>query len=196
MPPAPEVGEGGGEDGAAEVFRQVNAEHPGNPAGNVDAPGEIAVELDTVEQDPHGEDTAAVGPGIVQNGVHQHGGPVGDDHLFEIAPHHQLDAVLQVGVVRRALGQQLGGQLVKPADGTLDHLGEEGDKQKEFGKVLLRLILVPIDVDDIAHRLEDKIGDTQWEHQFRQGNLAPRAYLVSQRLQKLCGKVPVLEDVE
>lgn len=53
-------------------------------------------------------------------------------------------------------GQELGRQVVEPADGTLNHLGEEGDKEKKFGEVLLWRVLVPVDVDDVAHRLEQK----------------------------------------
>ena len=94
VPAPPEVGQGGGEQRAAEVLRQVDAEQPGHPAGDVNAAGEIPVQLNTVEENTHRENAAAVRPGVVQHGVHQHSGPVRNHHLFEIPPKDQLDAVL------------------------------------------------------------------------------------------------------
>ena len=43
VPAPPEVGQGGGEQRAAEVLRQVDAEQPGHPTGDVNATGEIPV---------------------------------------------------------------------------------------------------------------------------------------------------------
>ena len=64
---------------SVEVFGQVDAKKLGHAPGDVDAAGEVTVELDAVEQDPDGENAAAVVPGVVQHRGDQHGGPVCDD---------------------------------------------------------------------------------------------------------------------
>jgi len=51
MPPAPVIGQGGGVERPTKVLRQLDAEHLGHAAGDIDATGEVAVELDTVEED-------------------------------------------------------------------------------------------------------------------------------------------------
>ena len=122
--------------------------------------------------------------------------PVSDDHFLKIAPHGQLNAVLQVGVVHLPPRQQLGGQLIKAADGPLDHLGEEGDKEEQLGEIFLRLVFVPIHIDDVAYRLEHEKGDTQGQNQFRQGDLAAGREGIRQRLQQVGGEVPVLEHIQ
>ena len=165
MPAPPVVRQGDGEQGAAEILRQLDAEHLGRAPGDVDAAGEIAVELNTVEQHPGKEHGAPVLGVIAEHGSHDDSRPVGDDQFFEIAPHSQLEAVFQVVRVKNVPSGELGAQITEAADGSLDHLGKEGHEQGESGQAFLRRVFPPVAVDDIAHRLEHIEGQPQREHQ-------------------------------
>ncbi len=46
---------------------------------------------------------AAVGAVLLDDSVYKHGGPVGDDKLFKVAPEAQLDAELQIAPVKTPL---------------------------------------------------------------------------------------------
>lgn len=96
MPPAPVIGQGGGVERPTKVLRQLDAEHLGHAAGDIDATGEVAVELDTVEEDSRHNDRAGVIIVVGQHRIHQDGGPLGDDQLLKIAPHGQLNSVFNL----------------------------------------------------------------------------------------------------
>ena len=165
MPAPPVLRQGRGEDGPLEVLRQPDAEQLPRADGHVDAAGEVAVELDAVDQHGEQDHGPAVGGVVGEEIIHQHRGPVGDDHFLEIAPEDALDAAAQVLRVEVIALQQPGGQLVVAADGALDHLGEEGGEQGEFCRIALGGILAPELVDHIAHGLENEKADAQGQQQ-------------------------------
>ena len=173
VPAPPVFRQGCGKDRTAEILGHVNAEHPRGAARNVDAAGKIAIELDAVEQNAAGNDRAAVRAVFRDHSVYQHGGPVGDNKLFEVAPETQLDAELQIAPVQTALRQKLRSKLVVPADRPLHHLREERDEQAVFQRVFLRGELSPVDVNDIADALEDEIRQPQRHDKVPPGKLVP-----------------------
>ena len=103
VPAPPVFRQGHCEDRAAEILGHVNAEHPRDAACDVNAAGKIAVKLNAVEQNAAGNDRAAVGAVLRDDSVYKHGGPVGDDKLFKVAPEAQLNAKLQIAPVKAAL---------------------------------------------------------------------------------------------
>ena len=103
MPAPPVFRQGHCEDRAAEILGHVDAEHPRDTARNIDAAGKIAVELNAVEQNAAGNDRAAVGAVFRDDSVYKHGGPVGNDELFEIPPEAKLDAEFEITPVQTAL---------------------------------------------------------------------------------------------
>lgn len=110
MPAPPVFRQGHCEDRAAEILGHVNAEHPRDAACDVNAAGKIAVKLNAVEQNAAGNDRAAVGAVLRDDSVYKHGGPVGDDKLFKVAPEAQLNAKLQIAPVKAALQIKAAGQ--------------------------------------------------------------------------------------
>ena len=173
VPAPPVVGERRGKDRAAEVLRHIDAEQARDAAGNVDAAGKIAVELDAVEQNAARDDCAAVGAVVLDDGVDQHGGPVGDDELFEVAPQAQLDAEFEVAPVEAPLGRQLRRELVIAADGPLYHLREEGDEQAVAKGIFLRVRLSAVHVNHVADGLKDEIGQAHGHDKIPPGQLVP-----------------------
>ena len=173
VPAAPVIRQGRGKDRAAEVFGHVDSEHPRDAARNVDSAGKIAVELDAIEQNAAGDDRAAVGAVFRNDGVYQHGGPVGNHKLLEIPPQAQLNAEFKVAPVKTACGKQLRGKLVVPADGALHHLREEGDEQAVLQGVFLRGILPAVHVDHVPGCLKNEIGQAQRHNEIPPGQLVP-----------------------
>ena len=181
MPAVPVFLDIPGEVGQIEVFRQPDTHALGDADGDIDAAGEVAVELESIEQ--HGnehisavvihEDFAqlcghllAVDQG--QNGYHQ---PVGDDHLLEIAPQNPHEALGYIPALKAVGFVQGLGQVAVAADGALDHLGEEGDEEGQLEDVILGLLLATVYIDDVAHGLEGVEGDAHGHDHVHQSQL-------------------------
>ena len=81
MPPLPELGDAGREVGVAKVAHQLEPEKPGGPSGDVAVAGEVAVDLEGVQQDPDDEFEAAMGGGICEVFVGRSGRPCRQSRL-------------------------------------------------------------------------------------------------------------------
>ena len=104
MPAPPVVGQRRGENGPQEVLGHIDAEDLRHTTGDIDAAGEVTVQLDAVGQNAYEDHRAAVGAVLPDDGVDHHRRPVGNDHLFEIAPHGQLDTPVHHAPVHGTLG--------------------------------------------------------------------------------------------
>ncbi len=168
MPAPPIFGDILGEKGSDEVFRQGNTQCLGQTDGDVDAAGEIPVNLDGVEAGQHQEGRAGVLRPL--QGGHGHGNPVGHHQLFEVAPEHPLKTEGNLLAVKGMAGSELGGEGIIPGDRSLNQLGEIGDEQSQLGKIPLRGAFAPVHIDDIAHGLEHIEGDAQGQPQGQEGD--------------------------
>ena len=91
MPAPPVFSERTGEEGALEVFHQMDTKHLGKAGYDIHIAGEIRIDLDghidTAEEKRH---AAAVGR--AENGVHGGLHPVGDHAFFEKTPEDTLES--------------------------------------------------------------------------------------------------------
>ena len=172
MPAVPEIGDRGGKEGLSEVLVERDAEHLGDADDDVDAAREVRVELGSVEQDPH-EAVAGHLEEIVENRIHIERGIVGDDDLLEKAPDNAVETALDPGHVKAVLRVELLAEAAHPADRTLHDLGEEGEKEREPEGVPLRLDALPVDIQEIAGRLEGVEGDPEREEKLHFRNACP-----------------------
>ena len=194
VPAPPEILDGGGEVGAVEVLHKAEAQHFGRAPGDVGVGGEIAVNLEGKGHGGHQEGPAPLVLGVVVHGVHHGGQVVGDDHLFEQAPQHRVDAGLDVlvaeGVVLLELVEDVAGAL----DGPGHQLGEEGDEQGVVDEVLLRFHVLAVDIDGVAQGLEGVEGDAHGQEHVQQGHVQAQARGVDRVGQKARGEVVILEE--
>ena len=158
VPPAPVLGDVLGEEGPLEVLGDLHSQHLGHADGDVDAAGEVGVELHGVEE----HHRQHVEPGVLLRRGGElpqgDGQPVGDDELFAQAPQGPHAAHGDWPGIPAVLGVQGLAQVVIAADGTLDQLGEEGDEEGEPAQTALRGVLAPVHVDEVAHGLEGVEG--------------------------------------
>ena len=133
------------------------------------------VELEGVEDHPHRHPGAGIGPRVPDEGGDGGDDPVGQDHLLEVAPQHPLEAQGQSFPVKGMGAVEGPGQVPEPADGPLDELGEEAQEEGQLEGVLLGGHRAPVDVDEVAHRLEGIKRDSQGQGQAHKGELTPPA---------------------
>ena len=161
MPPAPVFLERSGEKGPLEILLQSDAQSLGDSDGDVDAPGEVRVQLQGVEEHPHQHIGAVIGIRVPDDGVDPHQHPVRDDHFLEIAPQNALQSKIYRFSVKSVFPIQGFRQIPEPADRPLHQLGKEGHEQGEPERVPLCPDCPPVHVDQIPHRLEGVEGNPQ-----------------------------------
>ena len=88
----------------------------GDAAHDVDAAGKIAVELQAVERSAQKDDQTGIGGIVAVKLGDRRGQRVGDEHLFQHTPEHQLDAVAQVFGLKAMLGEELRRKLAVAVD--------------------------------------------------------------------------------
>ena len=170
MPAPPVLGGGLGEEGPLEVFRHLDPQTFRRADGYVDPAGEIGVQSDGV----HAHQSQNIDPLVFvraagERADHRHQA-VRHHQLFEKTPQHSLQAEGNAGRVPTVLCQQRRSQRVIAADGTLNELWEEGDKQSEFSQISLGRVFVPVDIQQVAHGLEDIEGDAHGQQKMGEGD--------------------------
>ena len=169
VPPAPVVVNTGGEVRAAEVIHQINPQNLCHPARNINTAGEIRIQLQGIEQQNKQQGCSTEFLVIRGNGLNRNNRPVGDDHFFEKSPQDQFQTVLHPGKGEIVGFNQLMRKLAVQADGTLNNLGKEGDKQRELCRIALGWHLFPVDINHISHGLEGVKGNAQRQQQVQDG---------------------------
>ena len=169
MPPAPELRDRAGEEGRAEILHQPEAHHPGRAHRHVGVAGEVTVELDGEGRCGAYELKRAIVAGGGEYRAHQHGQPVGQDRLLESAPEEADQAHPEVVVVEWVLLPTLGEEVPGPVNGTGDQLREEGDEEGIGHKAPLGRNFAPVDVHNVARRLEQVKGDAHGENEVQGG---------------------------
>ena len=83
MPSSPEVGDGSGKEWLLKILAEFNSHDLRDAPGNINATGEVPIDLYTVQQccDENGD--AFVIQVIIKNGIDDDRGTVGDHQLFE-----------------------------------------------------------------------------------------------------------------
>ena len=166
VPAAPELADVRGGVGLAEVLGQVEAEQQRQPAGQVGVAAEVEVDLRGVRQQRQQQRRPAVLLGHLEGVAHQMGGQIAGQHQLLGHPRqHQRHGPLHLGqAFGRGLGD-LGQQLVGPADGAGQQLGEKRHEQQEIQQGRRRLGFGPGPAAVAIHQVTDAL-----EHVKRQAH--------------------------
>ena len=163
MPSPPELPDGPGNVGEREVLEELKAEHPPEADRHVGVAGEVVVDLQRVgDRGKPGHASRQVLCAEVVEVVADGSGQVCDDDLLaeavEEAAHaggHLLNRLLSA--------HDLGLDVPVHDNGSRNQLWEEGDIEGEVQEIFLHRVLLPVQVDDIAHRLEREEADADGE---------------------------------
>ena len=162
VPPTPEVGDALRAVGSVEVQGEAESQEQGDANGHVAVAGEVAVNLKRVAVDTQQVLHTAVERGIVEDAVDEvQRDIVADDGFLEQAHGNEADAPGKhvVGNLQRAA--YLRGKVAGTDDGSGDELREERHVERIVEQRRQRLQVTPVDVDDVAHRLE---GEKRYAH--------------------------------
>ena len=165
MPAPPVVRHARCKEGAAEVLRQLDTHHPGQPAHHVHAAGEVHIQPNSIEHDAAQHKPARQAAARKQR-VRRRCQPVGDDQLFEIPPQQQREPGDELLRLQTVSGHQLRSELLPCGNRALRQLREVAHKQPCPQRVLLRLCLAAVDVNEIPRRLEREIAQSHRHKQF------------------------------
>ncbi len=168
MPAAPEFPDGEREIRAFEICHQLNAEQSGTADGDIGITGEITVYFDGEHQRCNKEGQSYIGLRIIVYIIDSGGKDVGDHQLLKISPDHQLQPVSHVFIDEGAFLPVLRQEAFRSADRAGQKLRKEGDEQCIVAEMSFRPALTAIDVDQIAHGLEEIEGNA-CRQQERQG---------------------------
>ena len=174
MPAPPELRDAAGEEGVAEVFREMKAKDPAKAHGHIAVAGEVEVNLQGAG---HGVEPCKQhrGLGGLQKGGHQLIQHVGDQDLFPKSYH---EASCAGGSVRQrvAAAGQLRGNVCIADDGPGNELGEHGHIGGQLQQIPLGRHRTTVDIDDVAEHLKgiEADADGQGDLQGRQGKTRQR----------------------
>ena len=168
MPPPPEIRNGFGHVGVAEVVREVEPQHPAHPLGHIRVAGKVEINLEGEGEDAEpgrgGRDGARR-----RHFLHprpQHADIVGEQHLFGKA----------LGEEERALPDffqgdgavfQLRRHIVVADDGPRHQLREHADVGGVVDIAFLHFGVAAVKVDGVGHALEGVEGDADGQRQVR-----------------------------
>ncbi len=174
VPPAPELGDGGGDVGVLEVLRRVKAQHLSQADGHVAVPGEVEVDLNGVGGGPQPGQAAVQPRSQGEGGIRQRGGQTRDQGLFGKAHGEPPQATGRLGGAEGRPLLQLGGEGGKAGDGSGGDLGEKGDVEQHVGEPAGGGVLVAADVDGVGYGFERKEGDAHRQEEVRLRQREPR----------------------
>src|SRR6185436_2218725 len=86
--------------------------------------------------------------------IHEHRQPVGNHHLLEQAPGHELQAVHHALVVKRMFRVELGEEVLGPLDGAGNQLRIKHHVKRIDDEVPFSFVVAAIDLDGVAHGLK------------------------------------------
>ena len=186
-----------------KVLVEPETENPAQADGHIGVAGKVKVDLKAEGQQAHPAARRCQRPGSLgrQLGIPQSADGVGQQHFFSKA--HAEPAGSQ-GKVLRAVDpviQVLRHGLVLD-DRPCDQLREHGDEGAEADDVPLHRGILPVDVDGVAHGLEGKEGNADWQWDIpqrdgdsQQGQAGGQAE-PGQQKQVVRQEVPILEKAQ
>ena len=167
MPAPPEIGDAAAQIRIAEILREAEAQHPAEADGHVGIAAEVKIELQRVPDQPQPRGQHRQRSKIAPDPRDQPRQRVGQQRLFR-QPDGEAEATIRhVLYAGRAL-RQCRLQLMIRHDRAHDQLREQGQIQPQAQEVFLRGRLLPVDVDEIADRVEGIERHAERQMQLRQ----------------------------
>ena len=125
-----------------EVLCQFDSEKFRYTEDNVNSACEIAIHLDSVEQDAEKYRKAAVRVGIISlnNCIDNDRASLCDDHFLEISPEYPVNACPKPSLIKGSFRIELRRDGIVAADRSLNNLREPGCEQRELENILIRLV--------------------------------------------------------
>ena len=203
VPPPPELRNRCGQIGVVKVLVEPETKNPAQADGHIGVAGKVKVDLKAEGQQAHPAARRRQRPGSLgrQLGIPQSADGVRQQHFFSKA--HTEPAGSQ-GKVLRAVDpviQVLCHGLVLD-DRPCDQLREHGDEGAEADDVPLHRGILPVDVDGVAHGLEGKEGNADWQWDIpqrdgdsQQGQAGGQSE-PGQQKQVVRQEVPILEKAQ
>ena len=168
MPPAPEAGEVGGEEGGLEVFRNLQPQQKGAGPGHLGITHKIKVKIKGVAKRGRQQRRAAVAGNVGKDLADVHHQHIRHCHLFEKAQREQLQRPHGAGRVEPVLLVQLGQHLLGPADGSGGDGAEKAEEGRQIHKPLFGGHVAPAHVDQVGEGGKGVEADAQREGQTMQ----------------------------
>ena len=161
MPPAPEFGDRRRLVRRVEVLREAEAQQQRDADGHVRIAREVAVDLQRVAVDAHQALEARVEQRLVENAVDEvQRDVVRDDRLLEESREDQEDPRAEhLARDDDRVPADLRDEVPRPHDRPRDQLREERQVKEVVQPVRQGFQLPAVDVDRVAHRLEDEERD-------------------------------------
>jgi len=161
VPAAPEFGDRGRLVGGVEVLREAESQQQGDADGHVRVAREVAVDLQGVSVDARQTFESRVEERLVEDAVHEvERDIVRDDRLLEQTREDQEDARAEhLAGYDDGVLPDLRDEVAGADDGSGDELREEREVEEVVEPVREGLQLAAVDVDRVAHRLEDEERD-------------------------------------
>ena len=160
MPSAPEFSNGMGDVGIIEIFQKTEPENRAQPDRHVGISGKIIVNLEGIGQcaDPGHPERVMKTVGF-ENPVGNCAHDVGDQHFLGQPDDESFDAVGKMPELKIPVFDLIGHVMVFH-NRSGDHLGEQGDKEKQLVKILLGGNLPAVNIYEIGNRLENIEGNS------------------------------------
>ena len=153
----------------AEVLCHSNSHGLGNTYGNVNASGKVCVQLKGIEHHTYKYESPLINIRVLDDLINRHQNPVSNDHLLKISPQDTVQSVGYHLCVKSMLLKKRLGQVIKPADGSLDKLGEEGYKEGQLKQIPLCLAGSSVNINNISHSLEGIERNPHGQDQVHKG---------------------------
>ena len=196
MPPPPELGDRRRLVGGVEVLGEMESQQQGNADGHVRVAREVAVDLQRIGVDARQTLEAGVKQRLVEDAVHEvERDVVRDDRLLEQSREDQEDSRPEHRARNHRVAADLRDEVACADDRAGHELREEREVEEVFQPVRKGLELAAVDVDRVAHRLEDEERDADRQEDVLELEESGPEHLVGDLHQEV-GVLEVAEHAE
>ena len=160
MPAPPVVSDADSVIRGIEILHEVDAQNAGGADGNQGISAEIAVDLEG--KDGHGGDIQRSREVVrtSENRIDEDRRPVRNHNLHKITLKHHQETGAQPVIIKPVRAVQLAQEISAALNRAGHQLRKEGHEQGIADKIRFRRCLSPIDVNQVARRLEGEEGNT------------------------------------
>ena len=154
VPSFPELGDRAGEERTLEVFRHVDAEDLCGSDDQIHGAGEVAVELDRVEDRSHGDEQSVIGPVIREDFFYERIDTVDHHDLFHETVKDALQTCDEITVLDALCIPELFGSVGIAAYRAFHDLREETHEHRQTQEAPVRGDLLAVYIEEIRYSLK------------------------------------------